>query len=171
LLPAGSYHDDFRVRFRTEVNAATDEWYVDDVSVVETDCPDPEHYGQATPGTAGLIPTISSSGIAAIGGTDYKLIGQSFYGGQQGYLFTGFTRQTVQADNGVWLNVLPPWIVLSFTFQGAPLPGAGFIEIPAPIPNDPALDGVHFMNFFLGVDPGSASGFGGSDGLDTTICG
>jgi hypothetical protein len=170
VLPTGSYHDEFRMRFRSSVNATTDEWYVDDISVVESDCPAPQHYGQGTPGTNGLVPTISSSGLPSVGSTDYKLIGQSFYGGQKGFLFTGFSRVTVQADNGVWLNVLPPWIVISFTFAGAPFPGTGSIEIPAPIPNDPAFGGVHFMNFFLGVDPGSASGFGGSDGLDTTIC-
>jgi hypothetical protein len=170
VLPATSYHDDFRVRFRAAVNSTSDQWYVDDVSVVEDSCPAPQHYGQATPGTAGLVPTISSSGVASVGSNDYKLLGQSFYGAQHGYLFTGFSRQTVQADNGVWLNVLPPWIVFSFTFAGPPLPGSGTIEIPAPIPNDPGLAGVHFMNFFLGVDPGSATGFGGSDGLDTQIC-
>ncbi|MFO0985457.1 MAG: M12 family metallo-peptidase [Planctomycetota bacterium] len=171
LLPAAAYHDEFRVRFRPEVNATNDEWYVDDVSVVEDDCPAPQHYGTATPGTAGIVPVISYSGRALVGSSDYKIVGTNLYGGQQGFLFTGFSRQTVLTDIGVWLNVLPPWIVISLPIAGAPLPGAGTLEVPAPIPNDPALDGVHFMNFILGGDPGGPGGYAGTDGLDTTICG
>lgn len=171
LLPSNAYHDEFRIRFRPEVSATNDDWFIDDVSVAEDSCPSPEHYGHATPGTAGIAPVIASSGRAFVGSSDYVISGTNLYGGQKGYLFTGFSRQTVQTGGGVWLNVLPPWLVISFTIQGPPLPGAGTIDIPAPIPSDPALDGLHFMNFILGGDPGGPSQMNGTDGLDTTICG
>ncbi len=37
-LPPAALHDEFRVRFRAEVNAADDDWFLDDVLVVSTAC-------------------------------------------------------------------------------------------------------------------------------------
>ena len=32
-LPFDAHHSEFRIRFRTQVNSSTDEWYIDDVSI------------------------------------------------------------------------------------------------------------------------------------------
>jgi hypothetical protein len=135
-------------------------------------CSEPLHYGEATPGSAGITPQVSwEGGLPIIGNSDYKLVGTALYGGKTGFLFTGFSRKTVDIGDGCYLNVLPPWIVWSFTVSGLPYPGYGSAEIPVPIPNDPALRGLHFMNFFMCFDEGGPKGLTGTDGLDSGICG
>ncbi|MEW6744474.1 MAG: M12 family metallo-peptidase [Planctomycetota bacterium] len=172
FLPGTAYHDRFRIRFRAEVNATNDDWYIDDIRLEVSSCPGPELYGSATPGTAGITPQISwEGGYPFLGNANYKLLGTQLYGGKTGFLFTGFSRQTVDLGGGCYLNVLPPWILFTFTVPGLPYPGYGSIEIPAPIPSDPLLGGFHFMNFFMCFDEGGPKGLTGTQGLDSTICG
>ena len=129
------------------------------------------NYGNPTPGSAGIIPTISySGGVPFLGNPDFKIEGRFLHGAQTGFLFTGFSQASIQLDNGIWLNVLPPWSIVTVPIGGLPFPGYGTVDIPAPIPSDPSFAGVHFMNFILGTDPGGTGGFGGTDGMDSTIC-
>ena len=39
LLPQDAYHNEFRSRFRTEVDDSTDDWYIDDVMMTGCGCP------------------------------------------------------------------------------------------------------------------------------------
>ncbi|MEW6744473.1 MAG: M12 family metallo-peptidase [Planctomycetota bacterium] len=171
VLPAECYHDKFCMRFRSEVDGYGDEWFVDDILLEAVTCPLPELYGEPTPGTAGITPEISyDGGVPGLGSSSYKLTAARLYGGMTGFLFTGFSRVTVNMG-GVNFNVLPPWYVLTFTVAGPALPGFGSAEILVPIPSDPTLAGLHFMNFFLCIDPGGPRGLTGTQGLDSTICG
>jgi len=41
ILPSDAYHNEFRVRFRTDGNESNDDWYIDDILVGEGDPPPP----------------------------------------------------------------------------------------------------------------------------------
>lgn len=68
-LPGNARHNRFRLRFRTEVNSPTDDWYIDNVSITEGPPPplDPPQIASVTP----------SSGPTA-GGTFLTILGQDF---------------------------------------------------------------------------------------------
>lgn len=34
VLPGNAYHNEFRIRFRTQVSSSTDDWYIDDISIL-----------------------------------------------------------------------------------------------------------------------------------------
>lgn len=56
VLPAGAKHDRFRIRFRTLVDGADDDWFVDDVSVVDSSLPPNDECASATTITVGAVP-------------------------------------------------------------------------------------------------------------------
>jgi hypothetical protein len=139
--------------------------------VASESCPDPTHYGIATAGSGGIVPTISwSGGVPYLGNPDFHLLADSLFGGQHGFLFAGFTKITANVGQGLYLNVAPPWVVAQFTVPGLPLPGFGSVDIPAPIKDDPTLEGVHFYCQFMCTDPGGPMGLMGTDGLDSQVC-
>lgn len=49
VMPIDAYHDEFRLRFRTEVNATDDDWYIDNVEVTAGMLPDPPILSSITP--------------------------------------------------------------------------------------------------------------------------
>lgn len=75
-LPSDSLHDEFRLRFRAEVNGTSDDWYVDDVAVVATAPPAPTITGVA-PATPSALPTsaLTVTGTAFVDVTGVSLGG------------------------------------------------------------------------------------------------
>lgn len=68
VLPPNAAHNQFRLRFRTEVNATNDDWYLDDVSVSS---------GPITPDPP-LLASIQPSSGSTAGGTVVTVTGQDF---------------------------------------------------------------------------------------------
>jgi thermitase len=149
---------------RVDVRAAQDK-----ISTFDH-CTDPVVYGTGTAGTGGIEPLISfAQGPPFVGNANYKITGSNMYGASSGFFLVGFGQALINLG-GLYLNIAPPYIVVQIVTSGPGLPGIGTAEVPVPIPNDTALDGLAFDTQFLVRDNGGPLGFQATKGLQSVIC-
>ncbi len=113
-------------------------------------------YGSGTPGSGGIVPTISGSGNASVGGTLAIEVANGV-GGAFGALLVGMNGSASIPVDGGTLLVQPPLQRVPFQLGGKEgAPGAGSTTLSFAIPNELALIGTH-VNFQARLrDPGAA---------------
>jgi hypothetical protein len=135
------------------------------------DCTTPTNYGTGTVGQYGLVPHITSANDPQIGTSTFTIEGQNTETGLAGFLAVGFAKATLFYGSTVILvDIIGPHFLVPIVTSGNPLPGEGFVNIPANIPNDPTFVGIEFYSQFLFRDPFAQSGLSATEGLDTIIC-
>ena len=133
-------------------------------------------YGSGTPGSGGIVPTLSGSSHASIGGT-LAVDPAKGLGGAIGVVFAGMNgRASIPIDGGLLL-VQPPVLRKTFKLSGMEgMPGVGTTNVGFAIPNELALIGTR-MNFQARIsDPGVTRrtaggqiGFAFTNGLEAWI--
>jgi hypothetical protein len=135
------------------------------------DCTTPVNYGTGTAGSYGLVPHITSFNDPKVGAADFVIRGESTETGLLGFLAIGFAKATLSyGATTILVDIVGPHVLIGITTIGLPLPGFGYVEVTAIIPNDLALDGLQFFSQFLFFDSGAQSGLSATEGLDSTIC-
>jgi hypothetical protein len=129
------------------------------------DCPNDvasaANYGLGFPGTAG-VPALTSVSPPIVGGTTDIFIGNSRGVGTPTLMFIGFN---ILVAPGFWGGTL--WVQPATTII-FPVPGAG-ITLSGDIPSDTGLCGLPLFLQILQSDPGAASGFSSSMGLQLNL--
>ena len=140
---------------------------------VKVACPEPAPYGVGSPGSGGVVPTLSPIGGATeLGNSAFGVRCDGLLGGTQAFLLLGIVPAQAQAL-GVDILVAPAQASL-FTFQAsgpAGVAGVGTITAPLPIPSAPAFAGLAVYLQAIAIDSGSPAGLvSASAGLALEIC-
>ncbi len=117
VLPANAAHDAFRLRLRTEVSDATDDWFVDDVRVAPAPVGPP------------MISAVAPAAVTAFAGGSVTLQGSGFsapgaavtIGGAPLAAFTVISDSAIQFDAPTAAALGPAAVVVS-TSQGSSAP-------------------------------------------------
>lgn len=137
------------------------------------ECPAPENYGSGSAGSGGFVPAITSSGgDTRIGSSSFQVHCTNLRGGASGFLLAGFGPSQFRAL-GVDVLVNPVgWFLLPRLAGGAPgVAGAGFVDIPLPIPDEPLAVGLEVDLQLIAFDPGAPGGIASAtSGLALRIC-
>lgn len=123
----------------------------------------PVHYGAGTAGTLG-VPTIDTTGLWKVGGSTFAISGTK--GAASSTAAIGISAAPASLPiQGITL-LLDAATLIGFL---APTNASGNWTLPAAIPGDPALAGVHVYAQALHIDLGAPLGVSCSDGLDIEI--
>lgn len=98
-LPFDARHNEFRLRFRVDVDSNSHDWYIDNVSVTEGDPPPPPApvILQITPPTGSLA-----------GGTEMNVFGQNFTPDAVVTVGSGALQNQVYVDSNLIVGMTPP---------------------------------------------------------------
>ena len=169
-LPAGAYHDEFQFQFRAEVSDATDDWFIDDVTI-DNGCSAPANYciGAANSFSA-FGAFMSSTGSTSVSANNLTLIAGDAIPGQFGIFYFGPLQAQAPFGEG--------FRCVAGSTKRMPLQtanGSGLATRVVDLNNLPsgasiqAGDTVNFQFWFR--DPaGGGTGFNLSDGLNTVWC-
>lgn len=130
------------------------------------------NYGNGGEGSGEIVPTITSSGGSpSIGNAAFQVDCDNLLGGATCFLVAGYGKAQIPV-RGIDLLVSPVnWFLVPMQADGTPgVPGAGGLDIPVPIPNDPQAVGVEVDFQLLVLDPGASLGVASTDGLSMVIC-
>ncbi len=126
-------------------------------------------YGSATAGSGGLAPRVWAQDTAWPGNPAFGVTIDSAVGGGAAFLLIGAQPLDAYGSGFTW-NVLPFFISPPLPLSGAPgAPGAGGLAITLPIPAMPQLLGFSAYFQWVVTDPGAASGYAASEGLEVII--
>jgi len=123
-----------------------------------------ETYGNGTPGANGL-PLITLSAPPAYGTSVAMQLTSSANSPQKAAVVIGFHRTDVMASFGAQLLVRAPYAA-KYPYLALPV---GASQLSLQIPPDPALCGARAYAQLLQRDPGAASGYASSRGLEMRI--
>ncbi len=159
---AGNPSVQIRYRLTSDAGVEFGGWNIDDFRIYRVD-PSPggffAQYGAGCPGTGGVTPSLSGSGVPISNGSITVSVANGRPNGA-GLLLVGLTQASVNIGAGCTL------LVGSTIGAGVPLTlnGAGAVSLPATLPGSlPTFD--VFMQFF-GADAGAANGvYSTSNGL------
>ena len=136
-------------------------------------CLPPTNYGVGSPGSGGIVPTITSSGGGPhVGSSTFQVDAGLMLGGTSCFVLLGFAKDQLPIL-GIDVLVNPAnLIVTQHQATGSPgVPGAGSLQAPMPVPDNPALIGFEIDFQIVAFDPGAPSGnASASNGLTMQIC-
>ncbi len=132
----------------------------------------PTKYGVGSAGTAGIVPTQSSSGgLPTLGNSSFQLNTSLLLGGANCFLLLG-PQATNQTVFGVGLLVDPSTSILVGLQATGPMGGAGSgnLNYPLPVPNNLQLIGAKLNVQTVALDTGSPQGVASaSNGLHLEV--
>ncbi|MFG0316071.1 MAG: hypothetical protein ACF8XB_02265 [Planctomycetota bacterium JB042] len=130
------------------------------------------HYGQVGPGSGFVAPVIWEVGIPRVGDPAFGLHVQGGLGAAPAFLLIGAKRGQVESSIGVLaIDPAAPFVAVPLVLRGEPgLPGAGVLDLDAPIPDDPRLTGLRAHLQVIVADAHASGGYSHSGGLSITIC-
>ncbi len=126
-----------------------------------------QNYGVGCGGSAGVVPSLSITGLAKSNCTiDFTISGG--IGGQSAIVFLGLVPGSVAIPGACHLLVTP-LLPISFTLPlfGSATPGGGSISFPATIPTVPSGFTTTLQAFC--IDPGVFWGFSATQGVQLTF--
>lgn len=123
-----------------------------------------EYYGSGTPGANGL-PAIALSAPPVFGSSFDMLLTSSANSPQKAAVVVGFQRTDVMASFGARLLVRAPFAA-KYPYLALP---TGTTSLNLHVPADPSLCGAIAYAQLLQKDPGSASGYASSRGLEMRV--
>lgn len=141
------------------------------IARIDLDCSPPANYGNGSPGSGGLVPTLTTASTAPRIGSTVPLDCDQIVGGATCFLVVGFAQAQIPVK-GIDLLVSPVgWILVPLAASGTSgVAGDGEVHLPVPIPNDINAIGVELDFQLLVLDGGVANGVAASDGLSFVIC-
>lgn len=140
-------------------------------SLCPGDCTAPTSYGAGTPGKYGGVPHISATGDPKVGSQSFVIRGDNTESGLLGFLLLGAAKAALDyGGTTILVDVVGPHVIVPVVTKGLPLPGFGYVEITAFLPNDLAYDGLEFFAQYAFLDSGAQSGLSATEGLDTILC-
>jgi len=119
------------------------------------------NYGSGYPGTLG-VPGLSASAPPVLGLSFDLVVGNSLGSNTPGLLFVGFASASIPTTAGGTLLV-SPLLLVPFTVDAAGT------SLPASLPADPGLIGVHVYTQVLELDAGAAHHISFTAGLDLQL--
>ena len=132
-----------------------------------TPCGRSSNYGEATAGSGGLAPTLTTEGCLARGQTVQLMVGDGL-GAARGVMLVGVRPQDVPLF-GIAILV-DPFTTIVHALGGTPdVPGEGTLVLNLKIPDDPGLLGAGFYLQSIYLDPGGPQGLSASDGLQFNV--
>ena len=123
-------------------------------------------YGVGLAGSGGFVPHLSAQGCPGITGTFGVTLDQTL-GGAAGQLLIGASQASVPLAGGTLLVALP-WVMVPLVTPGIGA-GAGALEIPVFIQDDPSLQGVQLYAQAVLADAGGPQGYSWSNGLSVSF--
>ncbi|MEW6748050.1 MAG: hypothetical protein AB1486_35510, partial [Planctomycetota bacterium] len=141
------------------------------LNVVFSECAAISHYGTGTPGSGGYIPQFDATGTPRLGNTDFAFDITQALGSTSGFIFLSLAPASIPG-NGWTLLVSPSvgFTVIGVPIFGPPVPGQGYLHLPASIPDDTAFAGITLYMQCAILDTGAPGPLSASDGLQLPLC-
>ena len=133
-------------------------------------CPAPVNLGPGTSGSGGITPILqTSNGPPTIGNQNFGLTVAAGVGGAPGAMLFGVVEANIPLFGG--FLYLVPTLSVPYALGGpAGVPGAGFVTLPIPLQNNPALVGAALPVQGVNADAGGVGLLTFTNGLRFTIC-
>lgn len=131
-----------------------------------------DFYGVVGHGSAFVGPELWANGAPSIGNAAFGLHIQGGLGAAPAVLLIGAKPAQLRSSIGVLaIDPAAPYVALPILLRGEPnLPGAGVLDLKAPIPSDVMLAGVSMYLQVVVKDAHASGGYAHSGGLSITIC-
>lgn len=125
-------------------------------------------YGAGTPGSGGVVPTLTASGCPAVGSALTVRL-DDVVGAAPGYLMLGLSEAAIPYKGGaLYLSPIAAWLPVQ-AGGAAGAPGAGHLDLPFGTLADPALAGLTVVAQAIVADGGTPAGVALTQGLRLEI--
>jgi len=129
----------------------------------------PALYGKGGAGSAGWAPILGSHGVPSVGNSAFHLSVYDALGAAPAMMLISAKAGETTVGWGTYLlDLSAPVISIALPLGGAGA-GAGSLNIPAPLPNNPALIGQRAFTQVIVLDAGSAGNLAHTNGLEVIL--